>query len=223
MHSIVRDLADAVSIQAQVTNRLWIATMTVAIIGVRPPPRPTIPCPGTPATPALIDLPFGLGAAEPAWFYGMTFAMLAILIVAFCSAHAQQLRAYGLSVSKVDSLPKQSEKNGEVTLRDLFDLYQSPSIVRIAPLSQVLLRFGEKWRKPGVIFYSVLKPVAAIVYFMLPSVALFTIASHLHPTGICWLPVILAGLLASIAVLLVFTIEMIQMVSTIQRLWKAAE
>jgi hypothetical protein len=79
-----KTFADAVSTQAQVANRSWFAMMTVALFAVLP--REVGPL-------NTFNLPFGLGAVPVASFYLFVYPLMVILIIAFSSAHAQQITA----------------------------------------------------------------------------------------------------------------------------------
>jgi len=71
---LVQELAAAVSTQAQVVNRLWLALMTVALFGVLP---------RLPAKDGNVSLPFSLGEVDPKWFHSVVFSILVVLTIAF--------------------------------------------------------------------------------------------------------------------------------------------
>src|ERR1700680_2883174 len=92
--AIVKELADAVSTQAQVTNRSWLGLITVSLFAVLP---------RVPTRDGNVPLPFSLGEVSPVWFHGIVFVILIVMAIAFASAHAQQVRAQKLAQSVVDS------------------------------------------------------------------------------------------------------------------------
>ena len=81
---IVKELAAAVSTQAQVSNRIWLALMTVVVVAVLP--RVSQVDGGRKGVP----LPLGLGDVDPVWFDALSFALLVILTIAFAAAHASK-------------------------------------------------------------------------------------------------------------------------------------
>lgn len=128
---LVRDLAGAVSAQAQVANRSWLALTTVALFAL---------IPQTANTAGKIALPFNLGEVAPIWFHGLVFSMLTVLAIVFASAHTQQVRAQKLTQKVIDSLG--DSLGGTVGRlihpREYFDIWRTPSLIRVAPLAQAL-------------------------------------------------------------------------------------
>jgi len=173
---LVRDLAGAVSAQAQVANRSWLALITVALFAL-------IPHTGNAA--GKIALPFALGEVAPIWFHGLVFSMLAVLAIVFASAHTQQVRAQKLAHNVIDSLG--DSLGGAVSClihpREYFDIWRTPSLIRVAPLAQALQGKYQffftshglpKWRKRlTVTYYGLLKIASLIIYFLLPVLALW--------------------------------------------------
>jgi len=96
VRAVVKELAAAVSTQSQVANRTWLAAMAVVFVGVLPRVDPN----------KEVKLPFELGSVDPDWFHAIVFAMLVVLVIAFCAANAQLVRAQKLAYEKIDALAK---------------------------------------------------------------------------------------------------------------------
>jgi hypothetical protein len=77
-----KSLADAASAQAQAANRMWVAMMTIALFAVLPHPAGS-----------TVSLPFGFGSVPVSAFYVVVYPLLVILVIAFSSAHSQQIMA----------------------------------------------------------------------------------------------------------------------------------
>jgi hypothetical protein len=188
--SIVRELAAAASAQSQVANRYWIALITVCLIAVLPRPKE-----------AEMSLPFDVGPIEPSSFYLAMFALLVVLNIAFASAHAQQIRVQRLAHRGLDHLGEAPLLGIGIHPRDLFDAFRLPSVIRLAPLPQLLRGLDSgissspvlpRWRKKMAVTYYVLLKIASwLVYFGFPCVALWITFVRTQASG--WLLVILGG------------------------------
>src|SRR4051812_35063790 len=179
---LIQELAGAVSTQAQVVNRMWLALMTVVLFGVLP---------RLPGKNGNVTMPFSLGEVDPAWFYSVVFALLVVLIIAFAAAHAQQVRAQKLAQAAVDSIILTQSIPDYVHPREWFDMCRLPSINRVAPLAQSIrgkyqFYTGKQdcpaWlRLISVAYYGLLKAAAMIVYFGLPLWALWWAYLYVSP------------------------------------------
>jgi hypothetical protein len=170
---VVKELAGAASAQSQVANRYWIALITVALVAVLPRPEQG----------AGMWLPFGLGPIEPGLFYPAMFGLVVVLMIAFASAHAQQVRVQRLSHLAMDRLGNESVLGVRVHPRDFFDALRLPSVIRLAPLAQlfkgrdvffgspVAISAGRRWA--SALYYLLLKAVSWLVYFGFPAGALW--------------------------------------------------
>lgn len=200
----VKDLATAVSTQAQVANRIWLATMTVAIIGAIP----------RVVKDGAVDLPFSLGAVDEAWFFVVVFAMLCVLVTAFCAAHAQQIRTMNLAHEHIKTLPH----DGKIHPRDLLDMYRWPAVNRVASLAQSLrgpYQFHAKehlcpqWlRLITTAYYTLLKLAATFVYFGLPASCLIVVFGKLRLMGMGNWAAIIGASIAGVALLQVTVFEL---------------
>jgi hypothetical protein len=163
-----RTLADAVSTQAQVANKAWFALMTVALFAVLP--REV----GAAAT---VKLPFGLDTVPVSSFYLVVYPLMVILVIAFSSAHAQQITAQTDAQDILDDLAR--EHTGQIQPRTWFDMWKKPSLNRVGPLPMSLNQLFPRWmnktfRRIAVRFYyAVLKIVALAIYFPFPLYALW--------------------------------------------------
>ncbi len=209
----IKELAAAVSLQAQVSNRVWLGLLTVAVITL----LPRVPKAGPPNE---LDLPFGLGQVDASWFYVILFLMLVVLTIAFSAAHAQQVRAQKLAQSFVDSMAGRSPEVAGMHPRELFDMLRLPSVNRVAPLAQSIrgpYQFYHNamncpaWlRKASTIYYVLLKLVSMAVYFGLPAFALWQAYTKTQAVGLRWLVapwIILATAIVAAATLLQVVVE----------------
>ena len=217
---LVRELASAVSTQAHVANRAWFALMTVTLLAVLPPVS---------AKDGNMSLPFSLGVVDPIWFHLVVYSVLVVLAIAFAAAHAQQVRAQRLAHSVIDSLAD-NRATDLVHPRVFFDMWRMPSLNRVAPLAQSLRgkdefsavsrRCPELLRVIIVLYYSLLKLVSLLVYFVLPGWALWK--GFASVTAVSWLLRILeiGGVLAGFALLEVLVLDIIYSVRVYSHLQK---
>jgi hypothetical protein len=224
MRSLVRELAGAVSTQAQVANRAWIALMTVAFFAVLP---------RSPSKAGNLPLPFNLGEVDAAWFHVVAFSILVVLTITFAAAHAQQIRAQRLAQSFVDSLGcNHSSSNELISLRELFDMWRAPSLNRIAPLAQ-LLRGRYQFQKGAagcptwlrfvtVVYYGLFKIASLAVFFGLPVWALW----HSYVTTVSLSPQLhlvlgIGGVLAGLPLAQVGLTDAAYTIEVLRHLWQA--
>jgi hypothetical protein len=180
---LVKDLADAVSTQAEVANRTWLALITVAIFALIPH-----------VSSRDISLPFSLGEVSPSWFQGVVFSLLVVLAIAFASAHSQQVRAQQLAHSVITSLGSILGPMCDIHPRDYFDMLRKPSLNRIASLAQSLrgkYQFFTTatglpiwWLRITVAFYALWKIIGMAIYFVFPIVALWQAHRNFSATGL---------------------------------------
>jgi hypothetical protein len=219
---LVRDLAAAVSTQAQVANRSWLALITVALFALIPPTKMD----------GYFVLPFNIGKAEPIWFHGLVFSMLAVLAIVFSSAHTQQVRAQKLAHKVIDTLG--DSLGGSVGClihpRDYFDIWRMPSLVRVAPLSQALkgkYQFFSTsegipaWLKhTSRASYGLLKVASLIIYFLLPGFALWRAYRATSVYGVLRWFTAIGAFFAALALLAAFLWDFIYAVEIRRRLEK---
>lgn len=203
----IKQLADAVSMQARVANRLWLATIIATLLIVLP--RSSSPD----SSSADLSLPFALGDVAPTAFYPAAFALLSILVVAFSSAHAQQARANELAHRAVERLRAAAVRPPEpISVGEFFDMLRMPSANRVAPLAQFIrgrYQFHDQaaqcppWLRIGSsIYYVALKTVASVVYYVLPAVGLWYAFERTRavalPVPLFW-SLVLVGAIAAMA------------------------
>lgn len=166
-----------------------------------------------------MSLPFfGLGAIEPSSFYLAMFALLVVLMIAFASAHAQQVRVQRLAHRGLDRLGDESVFDLGVHPRDLFDALRLPSLIRIAPLAQLFRGLDSSFASPGdvplwrkrtsAIYYLLLKTVAWFVYFGFPGAALWLTFARTQATGWLSLSLFGAALIATMSLIHILTVDM---------------
>ena len=216
----VKELASAVSTQAQVANRAWLALTTVALVA-------TIP--HVPKENGNLALPFGLGDVKPAVFDTVALSILVVLSIAFAAAHAQQIRAQKLAQRELDSLPNEAPSGGGLHPREMFDMWCLPSLNRVAPLAQLLNGryqfFPESpncpaWRRRVTVAYYVLLKVASIVvYYGLPGWALWQARGSIRYSGGVGLILVLGSFIAGVALVQVFLSDVEYSSRVIRHLW----
>ncbi|HLG59760.1 MAG TPA: hypothetical protein VI485_30755 [Vicinamibacterales bacterium] len=203
---VVKELAGAVSAQAQVANRSWLALIIVAIVASLPR-----------AKSADTALPFGLGVVEPGSFHLVMFGLLAVLIIGFAAAHAQQVRAQRLAQRALKALTENAVLGGSIHARDLFDMLRLPGVNRVAPLAQLLkgqdafynsVTEVPTWRRNvSRWYYLLLKAASWLVYFLYPGVALWASFALISAPWWAWWPSLAAGLVSTAALLHVFVVD----------------
>jgi hypothetical protein len=172
--SIVKDLAEAVSTQSKITNRTWLATITVSVL---------ILFSSELASQGKIPLPFSMGNVEQKIFYPIGFSIQAVLILALAVAHALALRARKLAHLIIATLEPKCFLNTPYSIRDFFDVMQISCLPRVAPLAQWIrgpYQFSDKenqcpnsLRYISTAYYIVLKFIATTVLFLMPGSALY--------------------------------------------------
>lgn len=174
----IEDFAKTVTLQAQVTNRIWLGLISAALIGSL-------------STPTKI---FGASLRSDAVFYVVTFGVLFVLVIAFSAAYAEQSRAQELAHDYLDSLPRQVQLRGFGKPRNLYDSLRLPTFNRVAPLAQLLdgkhqfncdpASASFRFRVAKVVYYGVLKLSSELVYFGSPGIALWYVG-HLARVHSC--------------------------------------
>jgi len=222
----VKELAAGVSMQAQVANRVWLALMTAAFVGVLPL-----------ATKAggRVTLPFGLGDVDQTLFYPLTFSILVVLTIAFAAAHAQPIRAANRAHKAIDNEIPEGQR---AEARANFDMLRLPSLNRVAPLAQLL---AEQFTPSGVrrpwllrlltwlvklvtvAYYVLLKLVSLLVSYGLPAIASVQIYTRVSGAG--WVGALLSigGVIAGLALLHVVLSDLGYSLRVIRRLWQGPE
>ncbi len=223
-HDLVKDLAGAVSTQAHVANRAWLALITVALFAVLP---------HVPDRHGNISLPFNLGDVDQVWFHAIAFSLLIVLTIFFAAAHAQQVRAQKLAQSVVDSIAADHKSADVVHPRELFDMLRTPSLNRVAPLAQLLrgkyqfystARSCPRWLTLlSVIYYGLLKVVSLIVFFGLPIWALWRAYCILPVVGWLRIALVIGGLLAGLALVQVSLSDTVYMTKILRHLRTAPD
>lgn len=207
----IKEIAEGVSTQSRFSNRLWVALMIfafVVLLHTAQPPEQN-----------KINLPFQLGSVDTTVFYVVSCPMLAVLLIAFLAAHAQQVRAADLAQRMIDKL--ENNKNYLPHPRDIYDFMRYPTLIRVAPLPQLARGKYQFYPKNAdcplllkiltTFYYVFLKTLGVIVYFILPCVALiFAFFRFIHePTEALnwskWIvgAFVLAALIASIQIIFI--------------------
>jgi hypothetical protein len=186
MLDVLKLLAEAVSTQSTVSNRTWLGLLTVAAVGIFPAKNQQFP--------TQIMLPFGLASVEPESFYPIMFLMLAVLIIAFCAAVAQQVHAQEEMQSFIERHPGCRPYN--IAARKWFDILRLPSLNRVSSVPQYIR--GEKpltqvrgagklavvvFRAlPSIAIYFPLKIMFTLIYYGVPVVAIWNVYKNVPPS-----------------------------------------
>jgi hypothetical protein len=221
---LVKDLAAAVSTQAQVSNQTWLGLVAVSLIAL-------IPVRGgnqtDPREIPLLGIPI-----PPESFYLVVFGVVVVLTIAFAAAHAQHMRAQTLAVSVIDNLIPASGSSSRVHPKDLFDMLRQPSVNRVAPLAQLLRgkhhqfysqRSPPRWRRrlsAGV--YGLFKLASLFVYFGIPGIALGRTYLNVNVGGWAFLAVGCAAA-AAFALIYVIVSDFIYSWNVAKALWSGHE
>lgn len=167
---VVKDLAEAFSGQSKLSNRLWIALIAVTFVIILPVPLGNSPVPLGNSGESYRELPFGFGHVESNDFDLISLVILAVLTIAFCQAHAQAIRAYRLA-QKIINRPELARTESMVSARQFFDLLTIPSLTRVAPLAQLLLKSAQNLSRYRCLSFSALNWLASIYFLILKFVA----------------------------------------------------
>lgn len=170
---IIKCLAEAVSLQTRIANRIWMALIFLAAYVLIPRVTDS----------EKIILPFGLGTVMDKHFYLISYTSLVVLYISFCVAYIQAMRSSILAQKAIAALTDKWQMQNIIHLRDIYDSIRLPSLFRVAPLAQMLL--GENQfmasRKPISsikmfciqIIFIFLKIFAICVYLLLPTYSLY--------------------------------------------------
>ena len=183
--SALKDLAAAASTQARVANRYWLVLLVIGVFAAVPKK----------VSNGYIELPFKLGSIEEHDYVLLGLLMLTVIIIAFCSAHAQTLRVQEfihrmLCKNSFGSMP------GGHDGRDYFDALRHPAITRVAPRPQLARGkhqffvdkddVSQHRKSITLIYYLFLKLLSILIYFGLPVTALFIAVSRYATTTHCF-------------------------------------
>lgn len=181
------DLATACSTQTEYSNRVWLALIASAMLGLFP---------DADAATGNIKLPFSLGVVDGLTYKIVGFSILLVLTITFCHAYVGTNLASRFAHEQIDTLPTKAEQD---EVHRLFNFLVAPNFSRVFLLADPI---EPKWL--SAIYYLSLKFIATIVIFVTPSTAL--LISFIQFTGDQFIPLwmyicLLIGLLTSMTVL----------------------
>lgn len=218
---VVKELAAAVSTQAQITNRIWISLITVAVVALLPESSGA-------KIPSEISL-LNFGKVDAGTFHLILFPVLIVLAIAFSTAYSQQVRAQILAQSFLNTINDQPTGFAEVYPRELFDMLRLPTLNRVAPLAQSVrgrYQFYSRasvcpsWiRMVSAVYYILLKLTSMIVYFGLPAFALWRAYQKIQPVHGMWWLVVAGGALAALALVQICFGEILYTSRVIPFIW----
>ena len=212
----VKDLANACSTQVRVTNRYWLALLGVTLVVVFPRDLPD----------GLTKLPFDLAVVPTSIFGLLGLIMVATITIAFCTAHAQVMRALDIANTIIRRTYKVPSAMAHDDSKELFDALCEPSIARVAPLAQIARGkyqfFSGRDDCPiwlmrlTAAYHIMLKSCSILVYWGVPALAMCIATARYHVredfawklNRLVWLLVIMA----SFALIQMFFLELRQIV-----------
>ena len=222
-------LTQVASTQATYSNRVWLTLAIISIVAIIAPQ----------STENKIKLPFEIGEIDVTWFYLISTMLIAVLLIAFCSAQSQMIRTQKLSIRKLKSL-KENQINKYITHpRDLYDSTVQLSMLRVAPIAQIFKGKYQfypeaskcpKWRViTSIILYIYLKVLGFIIFYFLPIMALIVVYTKYLNTQVPFYNEILhtVALLfllgAAISIIILLIIEVSYMIEATRSIYKTRE
>ena len=146
----VRTLADACSIHYRVSSRLWTLAATITLVVVTAKASE-----GT-----ITFLGFGM---DPAHLYPVCAMLLAIINIAYCSAHLQAFHISFMFRDLLNSLDAEKQVfSSNFSVADAAHALSAPALNRIYPLTRFLPE------RVGGLAYKVVKLPTDILFFAVP-------------------------------------------------------
>jgi hypothetical protein len=165
-------LAEGCSTYAKLAAKYWIAFALISIVAL-----------SVHSVTGSVKLPFELPDLDKADFFPFMFLIISVLVIVFGSATAQAVRARWLINRYIYKPGNKLVFPADIHLPDIIDAILYPAINRVAPLAQILQlknRFLPEARYISSVgkrrffkwYYGLLKTVATLVLYGLPSFAL---------------------------------------------------
>lgn len=163
----LKDLAESVSVQSRVANRYWLAFLAISFFVISK----------NEVSGGNVSLPFDLGNVPGQYYSVVSFFMVCVMTIAFCSAYAQVHRVQNFAHEIMDEIAPE-DMPFEHDSRDFFDFLRIPTVMRVSPLPQ--LAQGERqWFKNknilskkrlwfSLVYYIFVKTVAMLIYLGIP-------------------------------------------------------
>lgn len=215
-------IANAVSLQARVANRFWIALAALSLIVL-------VVEPSTAGDVRTIQLPLELGSVSEQKFYPTACVVLSILAIAFAVSHSQQLRANSRAQELLSEMKESGENYEGIDPRELFDLLRLPSVNRVAPISQLLQGVVEKNAHRHlsqfvgcciVASYLALKAIATLAYAAFPAAALLYACDKSVVSGGLEIAIRVVLYAALTTLLVVFLVDTVHMFRAAAQMWR---
>jgi len=174
--AFIKEIAHGVSTQARFANRLWLSLMLYAFV--------VLPQMLSPAD--EIKLPFGIGQIDATVVYCISCPIMAVLLVAFLSAHIQQAKATFFAQRMIDKLSEEKPGNTRISdLRNIYDIMRHPTFIRVSPLP-LLAKEKDHFNRENancplwldrltLTYYLALKSLGLFVYLLLPFLLLIVL------------------------------------------------
>jgi hypothetical protein len=202
----VRELAEAFSVQARYSNKVWLALIAAATLVLYPNGESN----------NAVKLPFSLGSVDEGTYKVIGFLILIILMISYCQAYAGAHIATRFAHERLERINPESKR---LEARKLFDLLVVGTFLRVSYLVQF-----PTMPRLSAIYYCVLKFVANAVTFGIPITALITVYVQLagNPSVSKWIyyGLFFALCITSITVLQALILELRHIFRLAKLYWK---
>ena len=183
--------------QNRYTNKLWAILAILSTIAFFPPSVDSNLFRYLPIDPARISL--------------VLFPVIAIILAAYCGAHAQAVFAKDRADAELDKMRIGSVR---AEAQDLFYALMHPSFLRVFPLARVI---SDRAPRPTAVFYFFLKILIGAIAFILPMLGLFASFLNLLAGDIFSIHLIKV---ASIPVMAIMVLVLLSVGNELRYAWK---
>jgi hypothetical protein len=209
----INRLIDALSRQANFTNKIWLILAFVSVISIMPIDNTSNKCSNTDNLQYKMALPFDLGCVDKKDYYPFTLLLLSILIIGYGSAHIQAFRTRQLIQNYIDN--KADDALSEKEIKNIVDCSVDSTFNRVGPIAQVILG-KHQFKNPDTIpknrkyisasFYTILKVATFIIIYLIPMIGLyksFIGTLSILDNGTLWLPTSIFWIFSLLALIVI--------------------
>ena len=169
--SLLLSLTDGFSKHASIATKYWLSLSIVSILALIPTNNK-----------AELSLPFIGQKTTSQEYYPFAAALISLLVISFGVAQCQLIRTRKYIQRFIKDYKEKCNNDSIFDIQDIFDSIVSPSMFRIAPLSQIL--FGKHQfypeakkvscpiRSVAFVYYMVLACVRLLIMTVFPAYAL---------------------------------------------------